>query len=208
MDDPTAPDAADPLDTVRERPGGRSARIRADVLDAARAELLAGGYTALSHRAVARRAGVDPATVYRRWPTRSRLATDALLAVASRTVPAPDTGGLEGDLQGLLDGIVAALRDPVMLRLFHALSAAGAEADGDLSVTLRDFWQARFGPAEAIIGRAVGRGELAAGVDAHAVVETLVAPAYFRALVTGEAMDAAFARRCVEHAVRSAGTVT
>lgn len=206
MTDSTSLSAATaaPLDAVRERPGGRSARIRALVLEAAREELIDGGYGALSHRAVAQRAGVNPATVYRRWSTRSLLATDALLSVAQRAVPAPDTGNVATDLKALLDGIVAALEDPTMLRLFHALSAASAEAEPDLSETLRAFWEARFEGAEDTIARAVERGELPPSVHAHALVEQLVSPAYFRALVTGESFDPGFSERCVRSALAAA----
>lgn len=204
MSDQLDPTPTVPLDTVRERPGGRSARIRALVLDAAREELLEGGYAALSHRTVAERAGVDPATVYRRWPMRSHLATDALLEIARGAVPVPDTGSVESDLVGHLQAIVAALDDPGMRRLFHALSAARAEADGDLIETLHAFWGARFAGSEEIIARAIERGELPPSADAHAVIEQLVSPAYFRALVTGEPFDAEFTRRCVAHALAAA----
>ncbi|MGI8513027.1 MAG: TetR/AcrR family transcriptional regulator [Solirubrobacteraceae bacterium] len=203
--EPPSPSPVAPLDGVRERPGGRSARIRALVLDATREELLAGGYGALSHRAVAQRAGVDPATVYRRWPTRPRLATDALLEVAQTAVPVPDTGAVERDLVMLLDAIVAALADPQMLRLFHALSAASAEAEGDLIETLRVFWEARFAGAEAIIVRGIERGELTGDAEPHVVIEQLVAPAYFRALVTGEPLDAGFTKLCVRHVLAAVG---
>jgi len=205
MSDPPSPSPAVALDTVRERPGGRSARIRALVLDATREELVAGGYGALSRRAVAQRAGVDPATVYRRWPTRSRLATDALLEIARSVVPVPDTGNVATDLETFLDAVVAALADPRWLRLFHALSAASDEAEADLIETLRAFWEARFTGAEEMIARAVERGELPTRVDAHAMIEQLVAPAYFRALVTGQSLDAEFTQRCARHALAAAG---
>ncbi|WP_280305829.1 TetR/AcrR family transcriptional regulator [Nocardia neocaledoniensis] len=52
---------------VRPRPGGRTARNRALVLDAVLAELTEHGYDALTVDAVAARAGVHRATVYRRW---------------------------------------------------------------------------------------------------------------------------------------------
>ncbi len=198
------PSVATSLDTVRERPGGRSARVRALVLDATREELLEGGYAALSHRAVAQRAGVDPATVYRRWPTRPRLATDALLEAARASVPVPDTGRLETDLKTFLDAVVAALSDPRSRRLFHALSAASAEAESDLIETLRGFWKTRFTGAEQMVARAVERGELGRNVDPHGVIEHLVAPAYFRALVTADKLDDDFTQRCVTNAIAAA----
>lgn len=196
---------ASPIDMVRERPGGRSARIRARVLEAVREEIAAGGYDALSHRAVARRAEVDPATVYRRWPTRPRLAGDALLDIARSAVAVPDTGALASDLEEFLASVTAALTEPRLLRLFHALSAARAEAETDLAETLSAFWQARFAYAEPMIARGVERGEIPPGTDAHDAVEALVAPAYFRALVTGEPLDERLRRRCVERVLGWAG---
>lgn len=186
---------------MRARPGGRSGRIRILVMDATRQELEMRGYGALSHRAVAARAGVDPSTVYRRWPTRSRLAADALLEVARAAVPVPDSGTLAGDLEQFLGSVVAVLSEPRLRRQFHALSAAGAEAGGELEAMLRRFWSVRFSGAEEMIVRAVERGELPDGVDAHQVIETLVAPAYFRALVTSEPFDSGFVRMRVTAAV-------
>ena len=49
--------------------------------------------------AVAERAGVSKATIYRWWPTKETLALDALYAEWATAVPAPrDTGTLRGDL--------------------------------------------------------------------------------------------------------------
>ncbi|NLE70854.1 MAG: TetR/AcrR family transcriptional regulator [Actinomycetales bacterium] len=70
MVDPPADDAAEP------RPRGRRARgqdTRRAIVDAARTEFLEHGYSAASMRAVARRAGVDPALV-RYWFPQGRSA--------------------------------------------------------------------------------------------------------------------------------------
>ncbi|HSK59217.1 MAG TPA: TetR family transcriptional regulator [Actinomycetospora sp.] len=67
MVEPARDDAAEPAPTARPR--GRRARgedTRRAIVDAARAEFLERGYAAASMRAVARRAGVDPALV-RYW---------------------------------------------------------------------------------------------------------------------------------------------
>lgn len=203
MSEPAAPAPPAVLDRVRRRPGGRSARTRARVLDAARLELLDGGYAALPHRAVAGRAGVDPATVYRRWPTRPRLAADALLHIAAEAVP--DTGRLESDLEAFGLSVAGALADPRIPRLFHALSAAAAEADTDLRETLRAFWEARFAGAEVMVARGVQRGELPAGADARATIEQLVAPVYFRATRHGRGLGGDLVRDCVSRALAASG---
>src|SRR5688572_31365663 len=86
----------------RPRPGGRSARVRAAVL-AATLELLAErGYEGAELPEIARRAGVHPTTVYRRWDTKAKLVGEALLEQAATLSPTPDTGALRTDLERLL----------------------------------------------------------------------------------------------------------
>src|SRR6204780_5896794 len=85
----------------RGRP--RSERARKAALEAAAELLLAQGLSAVSMDAVAERAGVSKATIYRWWPTKETLALDALYnewaAVQPRT---RSTGTLRGDLLRLL----------------------------------------------------------------------------------------------------------
>src|SRR5580658_8453688 len=74
------------------RPGGRSARNRAAVLDAAVELLAEASYDDLSMENIAARAGVHKTTVYRRWPTKADLVADAIRARSQAVVPLPDTG--------------------------------------------------------------------------------------------------------------------
>ena len=53
--------------------------------------------------AIAERAGVSKATIYRWWPTKEALALDALYYEwAAASDPGRDTGSLKGDLLALL----------------------------------------------------------------------------------------------------------
>ena len=54
---------------ARSRPGGRSARVRCEVMGAVVELLGEGGVEAVSVAEVARRAGVNPTSIYRRWRT-------------------------------------------------------------------------------------------------------------------------------------------
>ena len=81
-----------PSATRARRPGGRSARVRADVIAATLAELGERGYAALSLDSVARRAGVHKTTLYRRWGTREELVLEAMLERAGEHISVPDTG--------------------------------------------------------------------------------------------------------------------
>src|SRR5690349_24973981 len=85
----------------RGRP--RSEKAHKAVLDAAAELLLARGPSAVSMDAVAERAGVSKATIYRWWPTKESLALDALFTEWSAVSPySRDTGTLRGDLLALL----------------------------------------------------------------------------------------------------------
>ena len=175
----------------RRRPGGRSARVRGAALEATIAELAATGYVALTLDAVARRAGVHKSTLYRRWGTREALVLDAMLGLAGERVPIPDTGSLRGDLAALARAASVTAASPQGQAVVRAVVAAGPH-DAALAAASRRFWSERLGLDGAIVERAVARGEAAADTDPQAVIEAVLGPVYFRLLVTGEPVDAAY----------------
>src|SRR4051795_1903236 len=85
------------------RPGGRTARTRAAVLDAAFQALAESGYAELTMDRLAGRSGIHAATIYRRWGSVESIVTD-LLVDRSTEIPVPDTGSLAGDLRALARG--------------------------------------------------------------------------------------------------------
>ncbi|MET8206145.1 TetR/AcrR family transcriptional regulator [Streptomyces sp. NPDC005373] len=77
--------------------------------DATLAVLTERGYRALTTAAVAARAGVSIATLYRRWPSKEVMVVDAAAAYAQELTTQADTGTLEGDLRALLRDKAASL---------------------------------------------------------------------------------------------------
>jgi len=73
-------------------------RIRAATLDL----LAEQGYAATTMTAVARRAGVGTAALYRRWPSRAELVEHAIFPGFPELVLAP-TGDLRGDIERYVD---------------------------------------------------------------------------------------------------------
>jgi AcrR family transcriptional regulator len=176
------------------RPGGRSARVRAAVLDAA-AELLAQtAYEDLSVEDVATRAGVHKTTVYRRWPTKADLVADATRARSQGAVPIPDTGSLHGDLRAFARAIAKNLGSEVGGQMTRTLVAASVTSQ-DVQARTPLFWVERLALSRQIIDRAIARGELAETADANLIIEALIGPLYVRLLLTGEPIDAALADR-------------
>ena len=85
--------------------GSRSPRLDDSLDDSiveAAAELLAEvGYDAMSMDAVAARAGVGKATIYRRWSGKAPLVLDTVRARGFQLEEVPDTGSLREDLVAL-----------------------------------------------------------------------------------------------------------
>ncbi|WP_446750660.1 TetR/AcrR family transcriptional regulator [Streptomyces sp. WZ-12] len=170
----------------RRRPGGRTARIRRQVLDAVLAELGEHGYDGLTTDTVAARAGVHRTTVYRRWGDVGGLLADVLDAAGDDDWQPPDSGSLEGDLTALNEEIQTALtaQPPVVTALIAASfrSEKAAEAQQRL-------WEDRYARCEVIVARAVQRGELPADTDARQLLLAATAPPYHQLLLLRVAPD-------------------
>ncbi|MDM9624731.1 TetR/AcrR family transcriptional regulator [Rhizobium sp. S152] len=179
------------------RPGGRSARVRENVRAAALMELRAKGFAGLSHRAIAARAEVDPSTVYRRWPTRMRLITDLIVGLSDHEISVPDTGDLALDLSAYLNQVIELISAPEIRALGNALLQASSDEDEDVDSALKLLWGERFARAAIIFDRAIDRGDLPAHVEVHLMIELLVAPTWFRILVSRQPLDDRFIETCV-----------
>lgn len=179
-----------------QRPGGRAARVRADVLHAAAELLTEVGYEQMNVEEVATRAGVHKTTVYRRWPTKAALTADATALHAADAVPIPDTGTIVGDLQLLAREVVANISSEGGSRRSRSIVAAAATSD-ELADAMHEFWAGRLALSTQVVERAIQRGELPASTDANLVVETVVGPIWLRLLLTGEPITDDLADRIV-----------
>jgi AcrR family transcriptional regulator len=184
----------------RRRPGGRSARVRDAVLTATLEDLVAHGFDALTVEAVATRAGVHKTTVYRQFGTKERLVGAALAHRSQARVPVPDTGRLADDLLALARSVVANVTSAGGAAIVTSMVKARGEAAVDAETAA--FWAERLALTATIVERAIERGEAHADVEPRVVVELLVAPIYFRMLLTGEPIDDAFLEPVVETVVR------
>lgn len=175
-----------------QRPGGRSARVRAAVLTAARG-LLADGYAELTVERIAQAAGVNKTSVYRRWTDLEGVLGDLLSEYASEVVPIPDTGDLGTDLEEL----ALLVRRGMTGEPGELITALATSAPRNLRAAqvVRGFLAERFRLAEAVVDHAIARGDLPQGTDARAAIEVLGAPLFLRLLVVDEPLDEEFVRR-------------
>jgi len=185
------------------RPGGRTARVRAAVLEAAGDLLAEHGFARLDLAEVATRAEVGKTTVYRRWRTPAGLTADLLVDMAEQSLPRADTGSLRGDLTANARLVANTLTDPRQSRLFRAVIAA-ASFDEAAAVALRRFYDVRLTEWSPCIADAIDRGEAPAGTDPRAVLTAVSGPLYYRLLASGDQIDDQAVQVAAEAAVHAA----
>ncbi len=144
---------------------------------------------------IAARAGVNEATVYRKWGSKDALLRDVLLTLSSERLTAADTGSLRGDLVETIGAVADFLRTPAG----RALASLAATADDETAATLRDaFWADRFARARAIFARAAARGEVVDVDRAMLAYEALIGTLHFRILARRRELDADIAERLTD----------
>ncbi len=186
------------------RPPGRprSERARRAILQAAN-ELLEGeGLAAVTMEAIAERAGVSKATVYRWWPNRAAVVMDGFLPTVSSEVPFPHTGHAREDIRLHMRRLTEAFGGQIG-RTVAALIAEG-QADPELAEALRSRWLlVRRAEAREILELGIERGELREDLDLEAAVDILYGPIYYRLLVGHAPLDEDFADTLADHILRA-----
>jgi AcrR family transcriptional regulator len=177
-----APGGAGPSDAPpRGRP--RSEKAHTAIVDAAAELLLDRGLAAVSMDAVAERAGVSKATIYRWWPTKESLALDALYTEWAAAGPkSRDTGSLRRDLLSLLRPWARLASSRPYGRVIAALLTEVQTDPAFAAEYQQRVVEPRREQARAIIRRAVERGEIAAGTKVEVVLDLLYGPLYHRLL--------------------------
>jgi AcrR family transcriptional regulator len=167
---------------VPRRPRGRprSETARQAILAAAGDLMLSGGLTAATMDAIAARAGVSKATIYKWWPSRGAVALDGFLDRVAGTLAIPEGLSTAEALTWQINALVTLFRDTTAGPLMRALVAA-AQSDPDIARSLRERWLApRRAVTLEVLRCGVERGELRAGIDADAAADELFAPVYHR----------------------------
>jgi AcrR family transcriptional regulator len=181
----------------RGRP--RSERARKAILDAAAELLLANGLDAVSMDAVAERAGVSKATIYRWWRTKETLALDALFYEWDVVRPSTrSTGSLRGDLLSLFRPWVKLVSSQPYGRVITALITE-AQTDPEFAVEYRArLIEPRRERARAVFRRAIERGEIPASAKIDVALDLLYGSLYHRLLQGHAPLDDRFVRDIVD----------
>ncbi len=185
--------------TAVPRPGRpRSAQAHQAILDAAAALFIEEGFDAMSVEAVATRAAVGKATIYRRWPSKEDLVIDAIAQVFAEA-PRPDTGSVRDDLVQMGRELHLLMSSSVTGGVFPPMAAEVARSSrlgrlyGGRVIAPR-----RAGLAEAL-RRGIERGELPADTDVELAIDMVVGTFLLRRLTHRlKRSDPAMAERAVD----------
>ncbi|WP_181807206.1 TetR/AcrR family transcriptional regulator [Streptomyces shenzhenensis] len=167
----------------------RARRSRTAALTAATELLVEGGPAHVTHAAVAQRAGIGRATVYRHWPDQRALLVDAL-AHSVRPLLTLGDGPVRDQLVTQLQQHTDWLNRPASASLI-ATVVERAERDENARHIREDMLgRADRQFTEALIA-AARRGELRPGVQAHArqLISRIIGPLFFRRSMLGERLD-------------------
>jgi AcrR family transcriptional regulator len=115
----------------------RVARTRRDVVDATSNLLLNGGWDAVTHAEVARRAGYSKATIYSHWPTRLDLIRMAIEHICDEAHHPTPTGDLRSDLRAALADFANDLREGHLDRLLAGVVERANESEIVQALRLR-----------------------------------------------------------------------
>jgi AcrR family transcriptional regulator len=164
----------------KPRPGGRSARIKTAVFEAAEALIVSKALSELTMVDIAQRAGVNSTSLYRRWGDLESLLMEVAINRLMHDSPLPDTGSLRGDILTWAESIAASLagaKSSVFVQVFLATAAVGGTGPANrISAFLP-----RQDEFTALLDRARLRGEFTPQIGE--VIDYIAAPLYFRMLI-------------------------
>lgn len=150
---------------------------------AALIELARVGYDRLSMDAVARRAGVGKAALYRRWQGKEAMVAAMILAIDIEVVTAHDCGNIEDDVFSYLEQGFRLLRRPLAARLLPQFYAE-ISRDTELSMAIQKTVLCRKRESIALlVQRGIERGELSATTDVDTAFDLIVGPIYWRSTI-------------------------
>jgi AcrR family transcriptional regulator len=177
----------------------RVRRSRETVLAATTALLFERGYAGASVDEISRRSGVAKTTIYRHWPTRTELLRNACSTIGT-PLAEPDTGSLGPDLIALLTDLGHMLQTAMWPSVLPSIIDA-AERDPDIAEMYRTLQLGYSGPLEAVLHRAVKRGELGEGTDVAMLIAALTGPFFYRRLFSRDPLTEGFVKQIVRQVI-------
>jgi AcrR family transcriptional regulator len=159
----------------------RSAEAEASVLKAALCLLERKSLREVTTDAIALKAGVSKATIYKWWPNKRLVALDAFLGNMNATVVMPDTGSALEDFTLQLQSLMAFYKSPLG-KLFGQFIAEGQSDPTFMALFREKFLYARRDAVRIMWQRGVLRGDIRKELDSELVLDLIYGPMIFRLL--------------------------
>jgi AcrR family transcriptional regulator len=178
----------------------RSERAHEAILEATLELLVEEGFSRMSIEAVATRAGVGKATIYRRWPSKAELVAEAVAGMKDHRLSAVDTGDVREDLFQLgrqaLKGRDTAEVTDVMVKLM----AARARHPELQEAFLRQVIEPRRRIVAETLRRGVDRGEIRQDIDVDLAMDVILGLLSYRSMVSARhaGIDETSLRRLID----------
>lgn len=179
-----------------KRPPGRprSEHARLAILRSTLKLLQEIGFSDFTIEAVADRAAVGKATVYRWWPNKGALIADAFAHSVTPDLHFPDTGSIDKDMSQQMRQLIRVFSGP-QGRIVSAILAAG-QSDPELIEAFRErFMMPRRREAYATLRRGIARGQLRRDLDPDLLLDSLYGPIYMRFLIRHDRLTPNFVDR-------------
>jgi AcrR family transcriptional regulator len=189
--------SADTSAGLQGRP--RSEKARRAILEAAIELVKCDGFAAVTVEAIAARAGVSKATIYRWWPNKAAVVADGFLELtAPEVLFFMETGSVREHLKLQMHELARVLASENG-KLIAALLAEG-QADPEVAKTLRSHWiSPRREATREILRHGIEHGELRADIDLEATMDALYGPIYYRLLGGHAPLDEHFIEALADH---------
>ena len=183
---------------ANRRPGRpRSEQAEQAIIEATLDLFAEQGFEGVCVEAVAARAGVGKATIYRRWPNKEEL---LLAAFGSLKSPFPEPKGVSvrDDLLAMVEVMCADKADPRKARRYALLLGEGEKYPRLMARYKETVVEPRREVMRAVIRRGIQTGELRPDTDIEIAMLTLTGVIMAHEKTQGRAFDDDFAARLVD----------
>ncbi len=138
--------------------------------------------------AIAARAGVSKATIYKWWPNKALVALDAFISRIQTEVPLRDTGSARQDFTEQLKATIRFYQSPAG-KMFRQFIAEGQSDSHFLRLFRERFLKPRRDALRVMWQRGVARGELREEVDPEVFLDLIFSPMIYRLLAGHAPLD-------------------
>jgi AcrR family transcriptional regulator len=175
----------------------RSEKARKAVIRSTLALLKRVGFNELTIEAVAVRAGVGKATVYRWWPSKAELVIASFVSAVEEELRFPSAGRVLDSIHEQMKRWAVIFRSP--LGQIVATVIGAGQSEPEILDAFRAHWvEPRRIEARRLLRQAIKNGEIRADLDPDTVLDLLYGPLYLRLLLKHASLDENFVNTVFE----------